>query len=109
MTASPSAGANFESQVTHGYADSNGVKIHYATVGSGPLMVMVHGFPDFWYSWRHQMQGLAGDYQCVAIDQRGYNLSAKPEGDENYDVRHMRAPIIAVIQPFAKDQSILVV
>ncbi len=80
MTASPSAGVNFESQVTHGYADSNGVKIHYATIGSGPLMVMVHGFPDFWYSWRHQMQGLADSYQCVAIDQRGYNLSDKPEG-----------------------------
>ncbi len=108
MTASPSAGVNFESQVTHGYADSNGVKIHYATIGSGPLMVMVHGFPDFWYSWRHQMQGLADSYQCVAIDQRGYNLSDKPEGDENYDVRLMVGDVVAVIQHFGREKAIVV-
>ena len=63
--------------------DSNGVKIHYATIGKGPLIVMIHGFPDFWYTWRHQMEGLSDKYQCVAIDQRGYNLSDKPEGVEN--------------------------
>ncbi len=58
---------------THGYADNDGVRIHYATVGEGPLIVMIHGFPDFWYSWRHQMEGLQDEYQVVAIDQRGYN------------------------------------
>ncbi len=46
--------ADLESRVQHGYADSNGVKIHYATVGQGPLVLMIHGFPDYWYSWRHQ-------------------------------------------------------
>jgi hypothetical protein len=50
---------DFESRVKHGYADSNGVKIHYATIGSGPLVIMIHGFPDYWYSWRHQMEALA--------------------------------------------------
>ena len=46
-------------RVTHGYATSaGGVKIHYASLGKGPLVVMIHGFPDFWYSWRHQMDGL---------------------------------------------------
>jgi hypothetical protein len=45
-------------RVTHGYAGSDaGVKIHYASLGKGPLVVMIHGFPDFWYSWRHQMDG----------------------------------------------------
>jgi len=42
-----------------GYADSGGVKIHFVTAGSGPLVVMIHGFPDFWYTWRHQMEALA--------------------------------------------------
>ncbi len=70
--------------VEHGFADSDGVKIHYASVGEGPLVIMIHGFPDFWYSWRHQMDGLKSDFQTVAIDQRGYNLSGQLEGNENY-------------------------
>ena len=46
-------------RVKHGYAESQGVKIHYASLGEGPLVVMIHGFPDFWYSWRHQMEALS--------------------------------------------------
>lgn len=53
-------------------------------IGSGPLMIMIHGFPDYWYTWRLQMEALAEDYQCVAVDTRGYNLSDKPKGAENY-------------------------
>src|SRR5688572_28026376 len=74
-------------RVTHDYEDSEGgVKIHYASLGpkdaaSDPLVVMIHGFPDFWYSWRHQMSALADRFQVVAIDQRGYNLSDKPVCD----------------------------
>src|SRR6266478_8886317 len=67
-------GGDLESRVTHGYADSSGVKIHYASIGKGPLMVMIHGFPDFWYTWRAQMEALSDKFQCVAIDQRGYNF-----------------------------------
>ena len=47
--------SDIEQQVEHGYADNNGVKIHYTSLGTGPLIVMIHGFPDFWYTWRHQM------------------------------------------------------
>ena len=57
-----------------------GCGIHYATLGSGPLVVLIHGFPDFWYLWRHQMEALSTDYQVVAIDQRGYNRSDQAEG-----------------------------
>ena len=56
--------------VEHGFVDNQGVKIHYASLGSGPLMIMIHGFPDFWYTWRHQMEGLAKDFHCVAMDTR---------------------------------------
>src|SRR3989441_11818765 len=87
--------AGIEDRVKHGYADSNGVKIHYASTGSGPLMVMIHGFPDFWYTWRAQMEALADRFQCVAIDQRGYNLSDKPKGVENYSVRLLVADVVA--------------
>src|SRR6266850_5212613 len=99
-------GADFESRVTHGYADSNGVKIHYASIGKGPLMVMIHGFPDFWYTWRAQMEALSDKFQCVAIDQRGYNLSDKPKGVENYSVRLLVADVVAVIK--SQDKAIIV-
>jgi epoxide hydrolase 4 len=100
--------ADFESKVKQGFVDSNGVKIHYATIGSGPLIVMIHGFPDYWYTWRKQMEGLADKYQCVAIDQRGYNLSDKPQGVDNYAVPLLVGDVIAVIKHFGKDKAIVV-
>jgi epoxide hydrolase 4 len=99
---------DFDTKVKHGYADSNGVKIHYASLGSGPLVVMIHGFPDYWYSWREQMEGLADRFQTVAIDQRGYNLSDKPKGVENYDVRLLVGDVIAVIKALGQDKAIIV-
>src|SRR6202521_4497047 len=107
MTTSAPA-SDFDSRVTEGYADSNGVKIHYASTGSGPLIVMIHGFPDFWYTWRHQMEGLADKYQCVAMDQRGYNLSDQPDGDAHYDMRLLVGDMIAVIKHLGKDKAIIV-
>src|SRR5437764_11942103 len=100
--------SDFESRVKQGFADSNGVKIHYATAGSGPLVVMIHGFPDFWYTWRHQMEGLADKFQVVAIDQRGYNLSDKPKGVENYDMRVLVGDVVAVIHHFGQSKAIIV-
>ena len=99
---------DLESKVKEGFADSNGVKIHYATMGSGPLVVMIHGFPDYWYTWRHQMEGLADRFQVVAIDQRGYNKSDKPAGVESYDMRLLVGDVIAVIKHFGKDNAIIV-
>jgi len=100
--------ADIESKVTHGYADSNGVKIHYASLGQGPLIVMIHGFPDFWYTWRDQMEALSDKFQCVAIDQRGYNLSDKPQGVENYNVRLLVGDVAAVIKSLGHDKAIIV-
>jgi epoxide hydrolase 4 len=104
----PLSAADIESRVKHGYADSHGVKIHYATMGTGPLVVMIHGFPDYWYTWRNQMEGLADKFQVVAIDQRGYNLSDKPAGVENYDMRLLVGDVIAVIQHLGKEKAIII-
>lgn len=95
-------------QVEHKYADANGVRIHYAALGQGPLVVMIHGFPDFWYSWRHQMEALAPEFQVVAIDQRGYNLSDKPKGVESYDVRLLVADVAAVIRHLGRERATIV-
>src|SRR4051812_23598875 len=105
----PASTADVFDRVTHGYAVSdNGVKIHYATLGTGPLVVMIHGFPDFWYSWRQQMAALADHYQVVAIDQRGYNLSDKPKGVENYDLRLLVGDVAAVIRHLGLDKATIV-
>ncbi|MEM9623367.1 MAG: alpha/beta hydrolase [Pseudomonadota bacterium] len=85
-------------QVEHQYADNNGVKIHYVTVGSGPLVVMIHGFPDYWYSWRDQIKALQKDYQVIAMDQRGYNRSGQPDGVENYSMDKLIGDVAAVIR-----------
>ncbi len=91
-----------------GFADSGGVKIHYVTAGKGPLVVLIHGFPDFWYTWRAQMPELARHHQVVAIDQRGYNLSDKPEGVENYAMEKLVGDVAAVIKHFGRDKAIVV-
>jgi epoxide hydrolase 4 len=91
-----------------GFADSGGVKIHYMTSGKGPLIVLIHGFPDFWYTWRAQIPELAKHYQVVAIDQRGYNLSDKPEGVENYAMEKLVGDVAAVIKHFGRDKATVV-
>lgn len=100
--------ADIWNDVEHGYADSDGVKIHYATIGEGPLVIMIHGFPDFWYSWRHQMDELKENFQVVAIDQRGYNLSDKPDGEENYNMTYLVSDVAAVIRHFEKEKATIV-
>ena len=100
--------ADLEQRVEHGYADSNGVKIHYASLGKGPLIVMIHGFPDYWYTWRHQMEALSQNYQVVAIDLRGYNLSDKPKGVENYDMRLLVGDVAAVLRHLGREKAIIV-
>jgi len=106
---------DLDKRVEHGYADSGGVKIHYASLGpksgarnKAPLIVMIHGFPDFWYTWRDQMEALSDNYQVVAIDQRGYNLSDKPKGVENYDIRLLVGDVAAVIKHLGRDKAIIV-
>jgi len=100
--------ADSKSDFTHGYADSDGVNIHYATAGSGPLVVMIHGFPDYWYTWRKQMAGLQDKFQVVAIDQRGYNRSDSPAGEDNYAMSFLVADVAAVIRHFGQEKAIIV-
>jgi pimeloyl-ACP methyl ester carboxylesterase len=97
--------ADIWDEVQHGFADNNGVKIHFATIGKGPLVVMIHGFPDFWYTWRHQMNALKSEFKVVAIDQRGYNQSDQPSSPEAYDMRHLVSDVAAVIRHHNVDSA----
>jgi pimeloyl-ACP methyl ester carboxylesterase len=95
-------------RVEHHYADSNGVKIHYAALGKGPLIVMIHGFPDFWYTWRDQMGALSSKYRVVAVDQRGYDLSGRPPGIEQYAMTLLVDDIGAVIKAEGRSSAVIV-
>ena len=69
---------------------------------------MIHGFPDFWYSWRAQMPALAKQFHVVAIDQRGYNLSGQPEGVENYKTEKLVGDLLAVVDHFTPGKAVIV-
>jgi pimeloyl-ACP methyl ester carboxylesterase len=92
----------------HGYAKSGDVRIHYVTAGEGPLVVMLHGFPDFWYTWRNQMSEIAKHHQAVAIDMRGFNKSDQPDGVENYAMPKLVGDVKAVIEHFDRKQAIVI-
>src|SRR5919112_3960689 len=82
-----------------GYAELDGVRLHYVEAGEGPLVVLLHGFPEFWYGWRHQIDGLAtAGFRVVAPDMRGYNLSSKPSGVSSYDVDLLAADVRDLIR-----------
>lgn len=105
--------ADVWNDVEHRFADSGGVRIHYAALGKASdkerLVVMIHGFPDFWYTWRHQMRALAGQgYRVVAVDQRGYNLSDKPPGVDSYKMSALVSDIAAVIQAEGRASAVVV-
>ena len=72
--------------IQHETVDVNGVTLHYAKSGSGELMLFLHGFPEFWYAWKDQLDEFGRDHLAVAPDMRGYNLSSKPEGVDQYRV-----------------------
>ena len=93
---------------THGYAKSGDLKIHYVTTGKGPLVVMIHGFPDYWYTWRNQIPELAKHFQVVAIDQRGYNKSSQPDGVEPYAMPNLVNDVKSVIEHFDQDKAIVI-
>ena len=83
----------------HKFANVNGITLHYVEEGSGPLVVMLHGFPEFWFAWRHQIPALAkAGYRVVAPDLRGFNESSKPEAIGDYRFTTIIHDIAALIE-----------
>lgn len=88
------------------FAEVNGVRLHYVEAGpsDGPLVVLVHGFPDFWYGWRNQIPALAmAGFRVIAFDMRGYNLSDKPSGVRSYALRTLVDDVAALIRACSGD------
>ncbi len=96
--------------INHGYAQLDGVRLHYAECGRGndDLVLLLHGFPEFWYSWRHQLAALGRSYHVIAPDMRGYNLSDKPPGVENYSMDLLVNDVVGLINHFGAGKAAIV-
>ena len=91
------------------YAQNGAVKIHYVVEGKGPLVVLVHGFPDYWATWKPLMATLsAAGYRTAALDNRGYNLSDKPRGEAAYAMPNLVGDVAAVIAAEGQKNTILI-
>src|SRR5581483_10670610 len=93
---------------THAYAEVNGIRLHYVTNGEGKLILFVHGFPEFWYAWKDQLTEFGKNYQAIAVDLRGYNLSSKPADVEQYRAQYMVEDLRALIEQLGHKKCILV-
>ncbi len=103
MTPNPVAGVHFR------MIETNGIKMRVAEAGEGPLVILAHGWPESWYSWRHQIRAIASaGYRVVAPDMRGYGKSDKPPAVEDYDINHLSGDIVGIIDALGEDKAILI-
>lgn len=100
-----------QSQVEHHHVTANGIRLHVVQAGpqDGPLVILLHGFPEFWYGWRAQIPFLAeAGYRVWAPDQRGYNLSDKPKGIASYNLDELAADVVGLIDAAGREKACLV-
>jgi pimeloyl-ACP methyl ester carboxylesterase len=91
------------------FIEANGITMRIAEMGSGPLVIFVHGWPESWYSWRHQLPAVAAaGYRVVAPDMRGYGKSAKPAAVEDYDIHHVSADVVGIVDALGEKTAVLV-
>jgi pimeloyl-ACP methyl ester carboxylesterase len=90
------------------YADVNGIRLHYVSVGQGELIIFVHGFPEFWAEWENQLVEFGRDFQAVALDMRGYNLSSKPKDVAAYHVKDLIEDLRGLAEHLGHKKFILV-
>jgi pimeloyl-ACP methyl ester carboxylesterase len=91
------------------FANLSGVRLHYVEAGAGPLVLLLHGFPEFWGSWRYQIPALVdAGFRVLAPDLRGYNLSDKPAGVESYRVANVVGDVAGLIQHAGEERAALV-
>ena len=96
------------SDIRHRMVETNGLRMHVAEAGGGPLVVLCHGFPESWYSWRHQLVALAdAGYHAVAPDMRGYGQTEAPQDVEAYTLLHLVGDIVGVVRALGQSQAVI--
>ena len=96
-------------EITHRTIEANGINLHVAEAGSGPMVLLLHGFPECWYSWRHQLTALAdAGYHVVAPDQRGYGTSDAPTAIEDYDILHLTGDAVGLVDAMGAETATVV-
>jgi len=96
-------------ELSHSYVHTNGIRMHYVEQGDGPLVLLCHGWPESWYSWRHQIPVLAGaGFRVVAPDQRGYGDTDAPDEIEAFDIINLVADLVGLVQALGEDRAFLV-
>lgn len=96
------------SELSHRFIETNGIRMHIAEQGTGPLVVLLHGFPESWYSWRHQLQALAdAGYHAVAPDQRGYGQTDRPAEIQKYTQLHLVGDVIGLLDALGEQQAVV--
>ena len=91
------------------FIESNGIRMRIAEMGSGPLVLLIHGWPESWYSWRHQMLALSeAGYHVVAPDMRGYGGTDAPEAVIEYDIEHLSKDVVGILDALEEETAILV-
>jgi pimeloyl-ACP methyl ester carboxylesterase len=95
-------------EVTHRMVEANGIRLHVAEQGTGPLVILAHGFPECWYSWRHQLKALAdAGFRAVAPDLRGYGRSDRPEDVEAYTLLHHLGDMVGLLDALGVKQAVI--
>ena len=96
-------------EITHRFVETNGIRMHLAEAGSGPTVLLLHGFPESWYSWRHQLRALAeSGYHAVAPDQRGYGQTDRPDGVRAYTMLHLVGDVVGLLDALGSEQAVVV-
>jgi pimeloyl-ACP methyl ester carboxylesterase len=95
-------------EIAHRVVETNGVRMHVAEAGEGPLVVLCHGFPESWYSWRHQLVALAeAGYHAVAPDQRGYGQTDRPEAIDQYTLLHLVGDVVGLLDALKEPTAVI--
>ncbi len=93
---------------THRFIETNGIRMHIAEQGSGPLVLLCHGFPESWYSWRHQLHALAeAGFHAVAPDMRGYGQTSQPEAIDQYTLLHLAGDMVGLLDALGDAQAVI--
>jgi pimeloyl-ACP methyl ester carboxylesterase len=95
-------------EIKHRFIQTNGIRMHLAECGAGPLVVLCHGFPESWYSWRHQLQALAeAGFHAVAPDMRGYGQTDSPEEVDQYTLLHLVGDMVGLLDALDVNRAVI--